>query len=176
VHDPDTARRAVSRLARRSEDARGPNNGADPAVRPLPWVVMGSTMRRWAPAAALAVAAAAVAAVHGVLGEPGSAVGWGAALLVAAVLVSPLLFPGDSGLPRDATIYWKPGCSFCVLMRLGLVGVAGRARWVDVSRDEVGAAAVREHNDGDLTTPTVVTPDGPRTNPSVSWVRGRLAP
>lgn len=131
-------------------------------------------MRSWAPAAALAATAAAAGAVGGAFGEPGSAPVW-SALLVAAVLVSPLPFPRDTGLSRDTTIYWKPGCSFCILMRLGLAGVAGRARWVDVSRDELSAAAVRDHNDGDLTTPTVVTPDGPRTNPSVRWVRAQLS-
>ena len=103
--------------------------------------------------------------------------------LAAGLLVSPLLFPRG---PAWATaeqqartrgvplILWKPGCGYCVRLRLALGTAGSRAVWSDISTDPDAAAATRELNDGNETTPTVITDDGTRTNPDPSWVKDRL--
>ena len=105
-------------------------------------------------------------------------------LLAAVVLaLTPLPFPrspGDAagralaavhGVPL---IYWRPGCTFCVRMRLALGRRGGRAVWVDVSRDREAALRVRSVNGGNETVPTVFVGEESRTNPSPAWVREHL--
>ena len=107
----------------------------------------------------------------------------GVALLAFAWLLSPALFPGSADLDvarrraaeGDApVIFWKPGCSYCILLRV-MVGPAGRrASWVDSSVDEQARAVVRSVNAGDHTTPTVMFGEDTRTNPDAAWVRSLL--
>lgn len=107
-----------------------------------------------------------------------------AAVLVAlAVIVSPLFFPrSDSdaagrelasrnGVPL---IYWRPGCSYCLRLRLALGRAGKRAVWVDVSRDGDASARVREFNHGNETVPTVFVGQTGRVNPRPQWVRQQL--
>ncbi len=138
-----------------------------------------SIISRWgAPVAIVAVAAAVMS------GDPtlGTTVLAGILLLLAFGL-SPLLLPrspGDrsgqqSAEAGTAAVYWRPGCSVCLRLRVSL-GLAGRrAVWVDISRDPDAAARVRSVNGGDETVPTVFVSDESRTNPDPSWVRSLVA-
>lgn len=136
---------------------------------------------RWLPAGSLALAAA-------VFLVPSSrdvvSVMVGVVLLLAAVGLSPLLFPrslDDAAARTEAAargvplIYWRPGCTYCLRMRVALGTIGRKAVWVDVSRDDQASVRVREVNGGNETVPTVFVGDNPHTNPSPSWVRGQLA-
>ncbi|SCG37037.1 glutaredoxin domain-containing protein [Micromonospora humi] len=103
---------------------------------------------------------------------------------VLAVLFSPLAFPrslsAEQARARSArdgrpVVYWRPGCTYCLRLRLRLGRRARQAHWVDIWRDPEGAAAVREVTGGDETVPTVVLPDGAVVNPDPAWLRARLA-
>ncbi len=72
-------------------------------------------------------------------------------------------------------IYWRPGCAYCLTMKVAVRRYADRARWVNVSRDPDGAAFVRSVNHGDETVPTVMLGGTPVTNPSPGRVRATLA-
>ena len=112
----------------------------------------------------------------------------GTALLVLAVVLlivttTPVAFPrsaDDATARRHAAelgvpvIYWRPGCTFCVRLRLALGATGGRAVWVNIRRDPAAAARVRAVNDGNETVPTVFVGDEHRTNPPPAWVRERL--
>ncbi|MEE1820400.1 glutaredoxin domain-containing protein [Streptomyces sp. SP18ES09] len=113
----------------------------------------------------------------------------GAVLLVLFLLLaslnSPLIFPrsisAEEAGRRGAAdgrpvVYWRPGCPFCIRLRIGLGRGARRAHWVNIWRDPEGAAAVRAVNDGDETVPTVFVGGRPHTNPDPAWVRERLSP
>lgn len=133
---------------------------------------------RWVASVAMVLAAAAVIGADPGLGS----IMVGVALLVFAFGLSPLLFPrspGDQAGQEAAqrgvpAIYWRPGCSFCLRLRVAL-GLSGRgAVWVDISRDTDAAARVRSVNAGNETVPTVFLGEETRTNPDPSWVKQRL--
>jgi mycoredoxin len=103
--------------------------------------------------------------------------------LVLVLFYTPLAFPrspGDAAGRAEAEargvplIYWRPGCTFCVRLRLALGTAGRRAVWVNVQRDSAASARVRSVNDGDETVPTVFVGDAHRTNPTPSWVREQL--
>ncbi|MBZ3906188.1 MULTISPECIES: glutaredoxin domain-containing protein [Streptomyces] len=142
-------------------------------------------MRIWIPPTLLALSGAALATGQFLRGSPGSG---GVLLLVfltLAGITSPLIFPRSIGA-REAErrsaadgrpiVYWRPGCPFCMRLRLRLGRGARRAHWVNIWRDPEGAAAVRAANDGNETVPTVVVAGRPHTNPDPAWVRERLSP
>ncbi|WP_217206671.1 glutaredoxin domain-containing protein [Streptomyces sp. AC550_RSS872] len=117
-------------------------------------------------------------------GAPGAAV----ALLLLFVLLaganSPLFFPRPIGAleaqRRSAVdgrpiVFWRPGCKYCLRLRIRLGRDARRLHWVDIWRDPAGAAAVRAANDGDETVPTVVVAGRPYVNPGHAWVRAQLS-
>ncbi|MFI8291645.1 hypothetical protein EAO71_03855 [Streptomyces sp. ms191] len=117
-------------------------------------------------------------------GSPGEA----AALLLGFVLLagvnSPLVFPRSIGATeaqrRSAVdgrpvVYWRPGCAYCLRLRIRLGRRARRLHWVDIWRDPAGAAVVRAANDGNETVPTVVVAGRPHTNPDPAWVREQLS-
>jgi hypothetical protein len=84
--------------------------------------------------------------------QRGLAVIAGLTCLGLAFVVSPLFFPSpltaveaqrrsaDDGRP---IVYWRPGCPFCMKLRLRLGRAGSRLHWVDIWRDPAGAAAVR---------------------------------
>ncbi|MFB6579140.1 glutaredoxin domain-containing protein [Streptomyces sp. NPDC056402] len=126
-----------------------------------------------------------VAAGLVVSGSPGAA----AALLLVFVLLagvhSPLLFPRSIGAPearrRTAAdgrpvVFWRPGCTYCIRLRIRLGRSAHQLHWVDIWSDPAGAAVVRAANDGNETVPTVFVAGRPHTNPDPAWVRGQLSP
>lgn len=112
-----------------------------------------------------------------------------AALLVLFVLLagatSPLVFPRPiaaaearrrSAADGRPVASRRPGCTYCLRLRLRLGRDASRLYWVDIWRDPAGAAEVRAANGGDETVPTVFVADRPHTNPDPSWVRAQLPP
>ncbi|GAA2819220.1 glutaredoxin domain-containing protein [Streptomyces showdoensis] len=114
--------------------------------------------------------------------------GAGAATLLAFLLLagvnSPLIFPRSIGA-REArrrsaadgrpVVYWRPGCAYCMRLRMRLGRRARRLHWVNIWNDPEGAAAVRAANDGNETVPTVVVAGRPHTNPDPAWVREQLS-
>ncbi|MFI6206390.1 glutaredoxin domain-containing protein [Streptomyces sp. NPDC051041] len=140
-------------------------------------------MRAWILPTLLVLCGSAVATGLVLGGSPGGA----AAILPVFVLLagvnSPLVFPRPIGAleaeRRSAAdgrpvVYWRPGCKYCLRLRIRLGRSARRLHWVDIWRDPVGAATVRAANGGDETVPTVVVKGRPHTNPDPEWVRGHL--
>ncbi|ANH39881.1 Putative glutaredoxin [Nocardioides dokdonensis FR1436] len=137
-------------------------------------------MGRWGGSAALLVAAGVM------LGnEPGVGSILAAVLLaVFAFLLSPLLFPSspgdlagrrrgrEEGVP---VVYWRPGCHYCLKLRLGLLLLRQRVIWVDISKDPDASARVRSVNGGNETVPTVFSRGSVKANPSLAWVREQRA-
>jgi mycoredoxin len=105
------------------------------------------------------------------------------AAVVLLLVLTPVAFPrspSDAAARADAEargvplIYWRPGCSFCLRLRLALGATGGRAVWVNVRRDPAASARVRSVNDGNETVPTVFLGEEHRTNPAPAWVREQL--
>ena len=99
--------------------------------------------------------------------------------VVLAFLFSPLAFPRSVSAAEAVAggkpiVYWRPGCQYCLRLRLVLIGAAGRASWVNIWADPEAAAAVRAVADGNETVPTVVVDGVSRVNPGPRWVRDRL--
>ncbi|MGX6604024.1 glutaredoxin domain-containing protein [Micromonosporaceae bacterium Da 78-11] len=140
-------------------------------------------IRRWRGSAVVIAAATAIAVTAVTGGNQAIGILLTVLFLCVAFLVSPLLFPGGPdwrtaqqlartrGVPL---ILWKPGCWYSIRLRLALRAAGRRAIWVDIWADEEAAAATRELNHGNETTPTVITTDGARTNPDPSWVNTQL--
>ncbi len=113
-------------------------------------------------------------------GNPGAAIGLLLLFALLAAVNSPLIFPrsrsASEARRRSAQdgrpiIYWRPGCTYCMRLRLHLGRTAHRFHWVNIWRDAEGAATVRAANAGNETVPTVTTTDGTHTNPDPAWVR-----
>jgi glutaredoxin len=117
-------------------------------------------------------------------GAPGAAT----ALLLVFVLLagvnSPLVFPRSIGTleaqRRSAVdgrpvVFWRPGCKYCLRLRIRLGRSAHQLHWVDIWRDPAAAAVVRAANDGNETVPTVIVAGEPHTNPDPAWVREQLS-
>ncbi|MFI6422614.1 glutaredoxin domain-containing protein [Streptomyces sp. NPDC050842] len=142
-------------------------------------------MRTWILSLLLVLCGSLVATGLVFSGSPGEA----AALLLVFVLLagvhSPLVFPRSIGT-REAqrrstvdgrpVVYWRPGCKYCLRLRIRLGRRARQCHWVNIWRDPAGAAAVRAVNDGNETVPTVVVAGRPHTNPDPAWVREQLSP
>ncbi|MFC5017521.1 thioredoxin domain-containing protein [Streptomyces lienomycini] len=142
------------------------------------------TRRVWAGPALLLVAGAGAATGQVVQGRPGAAAVLLAAFALLAALISPLVFPRSIGAlearRRSAVdgrpvVFWRPGCTYCLRMRVRLGRGARRLYWVDIWRDGDGAALVRAANDGNETVPTVLVAGRPYTNPDPAWVREQLS-
>lgn len=142
-------------------------------------------MRAWILPMLFVLCGSVVAATALVLSAgPGSA----AALLLVFVLLagvnSPLIFPRPIGAleaqRRSAVdgrpvVFWRPGCKYCIRLRIRLGRDARRVHWVDIWRDSAGAAAVRAVNGGDETVPTVVVAGRSHVNPGPEWVREQVS-
>ncbi|MGW2565981.1 glutaredoxin domain-containing protein [Streptomyces sp. NPDC001537] len=118
-------------------------------------------------------------------GSPAAAVAVLLVFVAFSGVNSPLVFPQSIDWPeaqrRSAAdgrpvVLWRPGCTYCLRLRLRLGRSARQLHWVDIWRDPAGAAAVREANDGNETVPTVVVKGRPHTNPDPEWVREQLSP
>ncbi|MFD0214531.1 glutaredoxin domain-containing protein [Streptomyces hirsutus] len=140
--------------------------------------------RAWILPVLLVLSGSVVATSLALGGRPGSAV----ALLLMFVLIagvnSPLVFPRSVGALEAQrrseaagrpVVFWRPGCAYCLRLRIRLGRGARRLHWVDIWRDPAGAAAVRAAADGNETVPTVVVAGRPHVNPDPEWVREQLA-
>jgi mycoredoxin len=142
-------------------------------------------MRAWILPMLLVLSGSAVATGQVFTGRPGTAAALLLAFLALAVVYSPLIFPRSIGTQeaqrRSAVdgrpvVFWRPGCKYCIRLRIRLGRSARRLHWVNIWRDPAGAAAVRAANDGNETVPTVVVAGRPHTNPDPEWVREQLSP
>ncbi len=75
-----------------------------------------------------------------------------------------------TGAPGAVRVYWRPGCPYCAMLRLGLRGARVRAEWVNIWDDQAAAARVRAITGGDETVPTVVVGARAMVNPSARQV------
>lgn len=73
-----------------------------------------------------------------------------------------------------ATVYWRPGCPFCIRLRLGLRLTRTPHHLVNVQDDPEASAFVKRHNGGDELVPTVAVGELVMSNPSVREVRRAL--
>ncbi|MEU9225929.1 glutaredoxin domain-containing protein [Streptomyces massasporeus] len=139
--------------------------------------------RAWMLPILLVLAGSAGAAGLVLTGSTASAVVTLLFFLLLAGTHSPLVFPRPVGAleaeRRSAAdgrpvVYWRPGCQYCLRLRVRLGRDARRVHWVDIWRDPAGAAVVRAANQGDETVPTVVVAGRAHTNPDPAWVREQL--
>ena len=113
--------------------------------------------------------------------NPVAAVAFFLLFAALAAINSPLIFPrsitqaqartADDGRP---VVYWRPGCKYCVRLRIRLGTDAHRVHWVNIWTDPEAAARVRAANDGNETVPTVFVAGRPHVNPEAAWVKGQL--
>ncbi|WP_438268023.1 glutaredoxin domain-containing protein [Kitasatospora purpeofusca] len=141
-------------------------------------------MRPWNLSLLFVLCGSALATGLASSGSPGAAAVLLLVFLALAGVNSPLIFPRSVGAVeaqrRSAVdgrpvIYWRPGCTYCIRLRIRLGRDVRQLHWVDIWRDPAGAAAVRAANDGNETVPTVVVAGRSCTNPDAEWVREQLA-
>ncbi|MGJ5827863.1 glutaredoxin domain-containing protein [Streptomyces ossamyceticus] len=141
-------------------------------------------MRAWLLPMLFVLCGSAVGAAQIANGDVAAAAVLLPVFLALAGVNSPLVFPKSIGAHeaqrRSAVdgrpvVFWRPGCTYCMRLRLRLGRGARRAYWVNIWRDPAGAAAVRAANDGNETVPTVVVAGRPHTNPDPGWVREQLS-
>ncbi|MFD6550103.1 glutaredoxin domain-containing protein [Streptomyces sp. NPDC058398] len=142
-------------------------------------------MRAWILSMVLVLCGSVVATGLILKGDPGTAAALLAAFLVLAGVNSPLIFPASIGALEAQrrsmadgrpVVFWRPGCTYCMRLRIRLGRGARRLHWVNIWQDPEAAAVVRAANDGDETVPTVVVAGRPHTNPDPRWVREQLPP
>jgi glutaredoxin len=141
-------------------------------------------MRAWILPMVFVLCGSVVATALVLKGNPGAAVVPLLVFLLIAGLNSPLVFPRSIGAVeaqrRSAAdgrpvVFWRPGCTYCLRLRIRLGRRARRMHWVDIWRDPAGAAAVRAVNGGNETVPTVVVAGRPHVNPDPAWVCEQLS-
>ena len=67
-------------------------------------------------------------------------------------------------------VYWRPGCPYCAMLRLGLLSARVPATWVSIWEDRAAAARVCAITGGDETVPIVVVGTQALVNPSARQV------
>jgi len=132
----------------------------------------------------LVLCGSVLAAALIVSGTPGEAAAYLLGFVLLAGVNSPLIFPRSIGaleaqrrsaVDGRAVVFWRPGCRYCMRLRIRLGRSARQVHWVDIWRDPAGAAAVRAANNGNETVPTVIVAGQPHTNPDPAWVRKQLS-
>ncbi|MFG2982731.1 mycoredoxin [Streptomyces sp. NPDC048258] len=83
-------------------------------------------------------------------------------------------------MTAEVTVYWRPGCPYCIKLRAQLRLTGTPYRKVNIWRDPDAAAFVRSVADGNETVPTVrVTSaaghESVMVNPSLARIRKALA-
>ena len=66
----------------------------------------------------------------------------------------------------SVTLYWRPGCPYCMVLRRGLRRARVTVAEVNIWEDPAGAALVREVAGGNETVPTLIVGDRSLVNPS----------
>ncbi|GGT15412.1 membrane protein [Streptomyces chromofuscus] len=116
-------------------------------------------------------------------GSPGAAVAFVSVCVLLAAVNSPLIFPVSIGaveaqrrsaLDGRPVVFWRPGRTYCLRLRIRLGRKARQVHWAGIRRDPAGAAAVRAADDGNETAPTVFVAGRPHTNPDPEWLRALL--
>ena len=105
----------------------------------------------------------AAARIHRLLTAPGPVVG--------GALGSPLTGSETEGESMDkdragVVVYWRPGCVYCMKLRLRLRFTRLKYTKVNIWRDRDAAAFVRSVADGNETVPTVTVGGEAMVNPS----------
>ena len=75
----------------------------------------------------------------------------------------------------DVIIYWRPGCSYCARLRVGLGRARRQVTWVNIWRDDEAAEFVASHREGNETVPTAVTGSGRVVPATPDAVKAQLA-
>ncbi|MFD3453419.1 glutaredoxin domain-containing protein [Streptomyces sp. NPDC058691] len=75
------------------------------------------------------------------------------------------------GHDNGVVLYWRPGCPYCMRLRLYLFVTRLRHTKVNIWRDPDGAAFVRSVADGNETVPTVTVAGRAMVNPSRRQLR-----
>ncbi len=86
--------------------------------------------------------------------------------------------PVDQTTARSiVTLYWRPGCMFCMRLRLVLRWHHLRVHQINIWQDPAAAAFIRSVADGNETVPTVVIDGRAVVNPPprqvVAAIRGQ---
>lgn len=125
--------------------------------------------------AAVLIGLAVLLVVAGTLSADAAWFPLAALLMLAAWFVSPYRpdrstshWVAQQRLVKDERmiVYWRPGCYYCLRLRLALGRRVIDVDWVDIWSDDEGAAFVRDINGGAETVPTVIYSDGSaHTNP-----------
>jgi glutaredoxin-like protein len=66
----------------------------------------------------------------------------------------------------EVVMYWRPGCVYCINLRLGLLFTKLPYRTRNIIKDRDAAAFVRSVADGNETVPTVTVAGHAMVNPS----------
>ncbi|WP_051840124.1 glutaredoxin domain-containing protein [Streptomyces sp. NRRL F-5126] len=142
-------------------------------------------MRRvWGPPALLLVCGLVVSAGLYVSGSTAVSLAFLLFFILYAGVSSPLFFPRSTDAAEAErraaadgrpVVFWRPGCTYCIRLRMRLGHRAGQLHWVNIWSDPEAAAAVRAVNEGNETVPTVFVANSPHTNPDPAWVREQLA-
>lgn len=72
------------------------------------------------------------------------------------------------------TVYWRPGCPFCIRLRQELHILGLPSREINIWADRSAAALVRSVADGNETVPTVLVGEQALVNPSAAEVLARV--
>lgn len=62
--------------------------------------------------------------------------------------------PGSS---HPVRVYWRPGCIYCLRLRLALLRHRHRIAWINIWKDPEAAKFVASKQEGNETVPTIVT-------------------
>jgi mycoredoxin len=82
--------------------------------------------------------------------------------------------PETPGANQRVTLYWRPGCVFCLRMRFFLWRHRLSVQRINIWADPDAAAFVRSVANGNETVPTVVINGHPIVNPAPSQVVAAL--
>ena len=68
-------------------------------------------------------------------------------------------------------VFWRPGCPFCMKLRVNLALRRVKVQWHNIWEDDAARQFVREANGGNETVPTVRIGETVLTNPSWQQIR-----
>ena len=78
--------------------------------------------------------------------------------------------PVHPGPPAEITVYWRPGCPFCSMLKRSLDRAGVATTEVNIWDDPASAAVVRGAANGNETVPTVEVGGRLLVNPSAKQV------
>jgi mycoredoxin len=81
----------------------------------------------------------------------------------------------EQGTTEQVTVYWRPGCGFCSMLRAGLQREGIETHEVNIWEDPEAAAFVRSVARGNETVPTVTVGSVSLVNPTAGEVAALLA-